>query len=158
SVDTFYRAGLLLTPYFYSALDGYERADVSLRDSFLQMTRNITARAEEARFRDTFSKIPLPQKSVARAEVPQQAPPEPPPNPVTELLKDAQTAFNAGDMVKARNVFERVLSDFDRNNGPAEYGLGLIASRVGYSEEAKQHFDRAIHTNALQPDMKVWSY
>ena len=37
SVDTFYRAGLLLTPYFYSALDGYERADVSLRDSFLQM-------------------------------------------------------------------------------------------------------------------------
>jgi hypothetical protein len=157
SVDTFYRTGLLLTPFFYSALDGYERGDVNLRDSFVQMTRNIQLKTEEARFRDTFSKIPLPQKSVARAEVP-QAPPAPEPNPVGDLLKEAQTAFNSGDMVKARNVFDRVLADFDRNNGPAEYGLGLIASRVGFSEEAKQHFDRAIHADALEPGMKVWSY
>ena len=157
SVDTFYRAGLLLTPYFYSALDGYERADLSLRDSFAQMSRNIQLKTEEARFRDTFSKIPLPQKSVARAEVP-QTPPEPAPNPVGDLLKEAQEAFNAGDMVNARKVFERVLSDFDRNNGAAEYGLGLIASKVGYSEEAKQHFDKAVHTDSAQPGMKVWSY
>ena len=157
SIDTFYRAGLLLTPYFYSVLDGYERSDVSLPDSFLQMARNIQLRTEEARFRDTFSKIPVPQKSVARAEVP-QAPPEPEPNPVGDLLKQAQTAFNGGDMVKARNLFERVLSDFDRSNGAAEYGLGLVASRVGYSEEAKQHFDRAIHSTSAEPGMKVWSY
>ena len=157
SVDTFYRAGLLLTPYFYSVLDGYERSDVSLPDSFLQMARNIQLRTEEARFRDTFSKIPVPQKSVARAEVP-QAPPEPEPNPVGDLLKQAQTAFNGGDMVKARNLFERVLSDFDRDNGAAEYGLGLVASRVGYSEEARQHFERAIHSTSAEPGMKVWSY
>jgi tetratricopeptide (TPR) repeat protein len=121
------------------------------------MARNIQLKAEEARFRDTFSKIPLPQKSVARAEVP-QAPPEPAPDPVGDLLKEAQDAFNSGDMVKARKVFERVLSDFDRNNGAAEYGLGLIASKVGYSEEAKQHFDKAVHTDSTKPGMKVWSY
>ena len=50
-------------------------------------------------------------------------------------------------MVKARNLFERVLSDFDRSNGAAEYGLGLIASKKGYSEEAKQYFDRAIRSD-----------
>src|SRR5262249_5527464 len=55
-------------------------------------------------------------------------------------------------------AFERVLSEFDRDNGPAEYGLGLIASKNGDSDEAKQYFDRVIRHGSVEPRMKVWSY
>ena len=38
------------------------------------------------------------------------------------------------------------------------YGLGLIASKNGDSEEAKQDFDRAVRSDSAEPGMKVWSY
>ena len=157
SVDTFYRTGLLLTPYFYSALETYENADTSIRDNFADMARGIQFKAEQQRFQDTFYKIPLPQKTASRPEVP-QAPPEPPPNPAHDLLKEAEAAFNGGDSAKAQSAFEKVLSDFDRDNGPAFYGLALIASRRGDSEQATQYFERAIRSGSAEPSMKVWSY
>jgi tetratricopeptide repeat protein len=157
AVDAFYRSGLLLTPYFYAALEEYEKEDAGLRDSFLNMARQIQLKTEQTRFQETFSKIPVPQKSVARPEVP-QAPPEPPPDPITDLLKEAETAFNAGEMPKAQAALTKVLSDFDRTNGPAMYGLALIASKSGNSEEAKQYFERAVRSDSAEPGMKVWSY
>jgi len=158
AVNSFYRSGLLLTPYFYSVLEGYEKGESSLRDALPEMARNVQLSAEKARFQDTFYKIPAPAKAVVRSEVPEPTPPEPPPNPVADLLSQAQTAFNAGELNKAESAFERVLSDFDRDNGPAEYGLGLIASKKGDSDEAKQYFDRVIRHTSVEPRMKVWSY
>lgn len=157
AIDTFYRSGLLLAPYFYGALEAYEKEDVGLRDSFVTIARNIQFKAEQTRFQDTFYKIPAPQKSIARAEVP-EPPPAPPVNPTRDLLKEAETAFNAGDNVKAQAAFERVLSDFDRDNGSAFYGLALIASKKGDSDDAKQYFERAIRSSSAEPGMKVWSY
>src|SRR5262249_4848860 len=157
AVDGFYRSGLLLAPYFYSALEEYENEDVGLSELFPNMVRNIQLKTEQARFQDTFSKIVVPEKTVARPEVP-QLPPEPAPDPVISLLKEAETAFNSGDMTKAHAAFSKVLSDLDRNNGSAMYGLALIASKSGDSEEAKQYFERAIRTDSAEPGMKVWSY
>ena len=157
SVDMYYRSGLLLTPYFFNALQTYEQGDVGLRESFVEMARNIQLKTEQARFQDTFYKISVPQKSVSRPEVP-QPPPAPPANPALDLLKEGETAFNAGDTEKARAAFERVLSDFDRNNGAAIYGLALIASRKGDSDEAKQYFDRTTRSASAEPAMKVWAY
>jgi TolA-binding protein len=157
AVDTFYRSGLLLTPYFYKALEEYEKGDVGLRQSLVNMTRSIQLKAEQARFQETFNKIPVPQKTVARPEVP-QPPPQPPPNPTRDLLKEAEAAFNAGDVAKAEAAFEKVLSDFDRDNGPAMYGLALIASKKGDSEAARLYFDRAVRSDSVEPGMKVWSY
>jgi tetratricopeptide (TPR) repeat protein len=157
AVSAFYRSGLLLTPYFYEALEEYEKDDISLRESFIAMARNIQLKTEQARFQETFYKIPIPQKTVSRAEVP-ELPPAPPANPVRDLLKEAETAFNAGAMDKAQTAFERVLSDFDRENGAALYGLALIAGRKNDSETATQYFERAIRSDSSEPSMKVWSY
>ena len=157
AVDAFYRSGLLLTPYFYNALETYEKDDEVLRDSFIVMARNIQFKTEQARFQETFDKIPVPQKTVARAEVPE--PPAPPPvDPVRDLLKEAETAFNGGDIAKAQAAFQRVLSDFDRDNGSAFYGLALIAGKNGESEVAKQYFERALRSDSAEPSMKVWAY
>ena len=157
SVDTYYRTGLLLTPYFYEALQTFEGEDVSIRESFGGMARNIDVKAEQRRFEEKFYSIPVPQKSVARPEVP-QPPPAPPPNPTRDLLKEGEAAFNKGDIDTAQAAFEKVLSDFDRENGAAMYGLALIASKKGDRAEAQQYFERAIRSDSAEPSMKVWSY
>jgi tetratricopeptide (TPR) repeat protein len=73
-------------------------------------------------------------------------------------LKEAEAAFNGGAMDKAQAAFERVLSEFDRENGAALYGLALIASRKNDSDAASQYFERAIRSDSAEPGMKVWSY
>lgn len=156
SLNSFYRSGLVLTPYFYEELEGFEKGDLTFRFAFIDMARNFDEKSEEKRFRETFNKIPLPQKSVARPEVPQEI--LEPENPALDLLKQAQIAFNAGDLDRARTAFERVLADYDRDNGAAEYGMGLIASKKGDSQEAKEYFDKAIRNGSVEPGMKVWSY
>ena len=128
-----------------------------MRESFVEMARNIQLKIEQARFQDTFYKIPVPQKSVSRPEVP-EAPPAPPANPVFDLLKEAEAAFNKGETEKAQEAFERVLSEFDRDNGAAIYGLALIASKKGDVGEARQYFDRATRSDSAEPGMKVWAY
>jgi tetratricopeptide (TPR) repeat protein len=157
SVDTFYRAGLLLTPYFYDALENYEKGDVGIREAIVDMARNVELKAEQTRFQETFYQIPVPQKSVARPEVP-QPPPAPVVNPTRDLLKQAEAAFNSGDIPKAQAAFEKVLTEFDREDGSAMYGMALIASKKGDSEEAKQYFERTIQSDSAESGMKVWSY
>ena len=157
-VDMYYRTGLLLTPYFYDALKTYEQLEAGgIRDYFSEMSRGVQLKTEQQRFQETFYKIPVPQKAEARPEVP-QAPLPPPANPTRDLLKEGEAAFNAGNNAAARAAFERVLSDFDRNNGSALYGLALIESREGDSEQAKQYFERTVRNDSSDPAMKVWAY
>src|SRR5262249_8764877 len=149
-----YRLGLLLTPYFYAALDEYEKGDAGFRENFATMVRGIQFKTEQTRFQETFNKLPIPTKTEARAEGP-EPPPLQPPNPTRDLLKEAEAAFNGGDTAKAEAAFEKVLSDFDRNNGSAMYGLALIASKKGDSDEARQYFERAIRSDSAESGMKV---
>ncbi|OLE75110.1 MAG: hypothetical protein AUG12_00220 [Acidobacteria bacterium 13_1_20CM_2_57_8] len=157
NVDAYYRSGLLLTPYFYEALQSFEQNESGIRDYFPEIAKAIQLKTEQQRFQETFSKIPIPQKTASRPEVP-QPPPAPPANPTLDLLKEGEAAFNSGDHAKAKAAFERVLSDFDRNNGAALYGLALIASKQNDDELAKQYFDRTIRSDSAEPSMRVWSY
>ena len=157
AMDMYYRIGLLLVPYFYESLAKFEKEDLNIREAFADMAHEIDAGKEQQRFEKTFASIPLPQKVVSRPEVP-APPPEPPPNPTRDLLKSAEAAFNAGDMQAAEAAFQKVLSDFDPQNGPAIYGLALIESKKENREAAEQYFERAIRTASLEPSMRVWSY
>jgi hypothetical protein len=156
SVRNYYRSGLLLTPYFYESLQEYEESPGTFRQDFARITDGITYKKEEDRFRQTFHTIPPAEKPVLRAEVP-TPPPPPPANPVRDLLKTAETAFNSGDNARALAAFNKVLTDLDPNNGAAFYGIGLIASRQQDSEHAREFFDRALHSDSAEPSMKVWA-
>jgi len=154
-----YRSGLLLTPYFYDALQGFQGGVASFRDVYVDMASGITFVKENERFQSTFHSIPLPQR--AQADVPSpDAPSEPavPPDPMRELIVEAQTAYNSMDNVGARALFERVLREFDPNNGAALYGLGLLASRAADIEQSELYFERTVKSNSADPGMKVWSY
>jgi tetratricopeptide (TPR) repeat protein len=80
------------------------------------------------------------------------------PDPMRDLLKEGETAFNANDISKAKATFERVLAEFDATNGAALYGLALLASKEGDSETARQYFDGVVRSQTAEPGMKVWSY
>src|SRR5262249_44719768 len=100
SVRNYYRSGLLLAPYFYEELQKYEQSPGTLRDDLPRIAEGISYKKEEDRFRQLFRTIPPVQKPVLRAEVP--APPPPPPaNPVRDLLKAGESAYNSGDNARA---------------------------------------------------------
>jgi tetratricopeptide (TPR) repeat protein len=153
SLRSYYRTGLLLTPYFYSALAAYEASDVSLRSELENIVRSIDVGKEQARFQSTFRAIPLPEKQQLRAEVPIA----PPVDPVRELLLSAQSSF-AKDKPAARAAFERVLRDYDPNNGRALYGLGLLEMEKENLDEALKYFERTLKSSSTDLSMKTWSY
>jgi tetratricopeptide (TPR) repeat protein len=157
AVDMYYRIGLLLMPYFYDSLGTFEKGDVNIREAYADMAHDIQTRTEQDRFEKRFPGIPVPQKVVARPEVP-QPPPPPPANPLRDLLKQGEAGFNSGDIEAARTAFEKVLSDFDPQNGSAMYGLALIESKKENREGAQQYFERAIRSDSLEASMRVWSY
>jgi hypothetical protein len=154
-----YRSGLLLTPYFYDVLEGFQASLASFRDVYINMAAGITYVTENERFQSTFHTIPLPQRASAEVQNPDlQSEPSPPPDPKRELIIEAQTAYNSMDNVGARALFEKVLVDFDPNNGAALYGLGLLASRASDIEQSQLYFERTVKSNSADPSMKVWSY
>jgi hypothetical protein len=157
AIDSYYRSGLLLAPFFLKALTDFEIQDGSIRDQFPGMVKIIKVADEQARFASTFMSIPISQKAVATAEVP-VVEEVPAPNPMRDLLKEGEAALNANNNEKAKAAFQKVLTDFDRTNGAALYGLALIASRGGHSDEARDYFERTTRTDNVDPSMKVWSY
>jgi tetratricopeptide (TPR) repeat protein len=157
-VDESYRSGLLLMPYFYEALSGFEGQDSGIREFFPGMMSALRVADEQARFTATFMKIPVSQKTTSAAEVPIPDPAPLPPNPVKELLRTGQAALAANDNAKAKAVFEQVLAQHDPEDGAALYGLALIASREGDSDLARGYFERTTRSASVDPSMKVWAY
>ena len=51
-----------------------------------------------------------------------------------------------------------MLNQYDRNNGAALYGMALIASREGDSEQARDFFEKTTRNDDVEPAMKVWAY
>ena len=154
-----YRSGLLLTPYFYEALQSYQGNLASFRDVYAEIASGINFSKENERFTKTFHSIPVPRRAAAEAPSPDlKLEPEAPVDPMRHLIVEAQTAFNAMDNVGARALFERVLREFDPNSGAALYGLGLLASRASDVEQSQLYFERTVKSNSADPGMKVWSY
>jgi uncharacterized membrane-anchored protein len=111
-------------------------------------------RSERSRFDDRFHAIELTAETGPRAEVPAA----PQSNPVQDLLFAGQDAFNSGDDRAARNSFQTVVDEFDSGNGPALYGLALIASREGDPDAARSYFAQTVASDSAQPPMTAWSH
>ena len=151
-VRNYYRTGLLLTPYFYEALVAYEAGETPLRAELGTIAAAIDAGKELDRFEEIFHTIPLPERQPLRAEVP-----EPRTDPVLELLRTAEAVFDK-DKARAREAFEKVLRDYDPENGAALYGLALIEMDRANLDEALKYFERTIKSESAATSRKTWSY
>jgi tetratricopeptide (TPR) repeat protein len=158
-VATAYRSGLLLTPYFYEALQAYQGNLASFRDVYAEVAGGIRFSKENDRFKSTFHSIPAPRRAATDVPSPDsQLEQDVPVDPMRQLIVEAQTAFNSMDNVGARALFEKVLREFDPNSGAALYGLGLLASRAADVEQSQLYFERTLKSNSADTGMKVWSY
>jgi tetratricopeptide (TPR) repeat protein len=152
ALKTHYRSGLLLAPYFYEALERYEGGETALTEDLARMAEGLDIRKEIERFQQTFHTIPAPELQ-ARADIPGPQTVD----PAAELLKTAQSAFEK-DKPRAREAFERVLKEYDPNNGRALYGLGLLALDATRLEEAQRYFELAVKSNSADQSMRTWSH
>ena len=154
-LDTAYRSGMLLAPFFNDEFEKFAAAEAGIREYFREMIEALDVESEEARFEERFHQIELQRQVEVRAEVP----PAPlAPDPVREILREAETAFNSGEDDAAHDAFQRILIEFDRTNGPALYGMALIASREGDPELAEDYFVRTIESDTAETAMIVWSH
>ncbi len=150
-----YRSGRLLLPFFVDQLKDYETRPAGMARHFEYIVRELDLEDERERFDTTFFAIDPPQTIVARAVVP---PPVRQPDPIRSRLAAGQQAFNSGDDVAARQAFEDVLDQTGGENGPALYGMGLLASREGDPEAATDYFLRTIESDSADAGMKTWSH
>ena len=154
-LDAAYRSGMLLAPFFHDEFEKFAAAESGIRQYFREMIAAIDVESEEARFEEHFHQIELPQQAEVRAEVP---PVPPVPDPVREILREAQAAFNSGEDDAAHEAFQRILSEFDPTNGPALYGMALIARREGDPELAEDYLVRTTQSDTAETAMIVWSH
>ena len=154
-LDAAYRSGMILAPFFYDEFEKFASAEAGIREYFREMIDAIEVEIEEARFEERFHQIELPPQAEVRAEVP-LVPPAP--DPVREILREAQAAFNSREDDAAHEAFQRILVEFDRTNGPALYGMALIVSREGDPELAEDYFVRTIQSDTAETAMIVWSH
>ena len=163
SLRTLYRSGLLLAPYFYESLIAYEVSDSTLRGEIATIAAAVDFGKEQARFEETFHSITLPERQALQAEVPKA----PVVDPVLELLRSAEAAFD-NDKPRAREAFEKVLTQ-DPNNGRAFYGLALLemdkaarsasdAERDLALDQSLQFFERTIASESAGRSVKTWSH
>jgi tetratricopeptide (TPR) repeat protein len=160
TANGYYRSGLLLLPYFQTALLTYEQDDPALPAYIPTLLAGIRVKDEQKRFQDTFRQIPLPPKANRPVETRQstsvpQAPP--PPDPKRALLVEASDAFSKNDTAKAKTLFERVLES-DPDNGTALYGLALIAGREGDDKVARGHFEGVLRSTSSDAAHRVWAH
>jgi tetratricopeptide (TPR) repeat protein len=79
-------------------------------------------------------------------------------DPLQDLLVDASTALNSGNIDKAKAMFNQALTAYDRENGAALYGLALIAGKEDDGKTARKYFERAVKSASADPSVKVWAH
>ena len=68
-------------------------------------------------------------------------------------LAQARLHFESGDLLRAQESFQRVLSD-DASNKDALQGLGVLAIRTGKMEEAVDYVQRAIAADGVDANLQ----
>lgn len=142
------RSGYLLIRFFYDALQGFERAEPSLRYYFPDLLAGFNLERELARLQGVDF-LPPPEEPTA--------PPEPTPEEESRrLLAEGEGALAAGDQQAARSNFQRVL-EITPEEPRALYGLAILASLAEDRQQAKHYFLRALG-RAREPHILGWAH
>lgn len=97
--------------------------------------------------RDSSAKPSKPKRLAPEAPAEDAAP------KIDDMLKEASSAFVTGQMPRSKALYQRVLAQ-SPNQPDAWRGLGLVASRMGQSNDARQAFERylQLRPNAADSD------
>ncbi|MGH9359294.1 MAG: hypothetical protein ACRD1O_09005 [Terriglobia bacterium] len=140
--------GLILTPYFYSALAAYEKQETPISVYYQQLIQGISVGKMEKQMA-SLKFAGLKPASQAKDSVPLSA--------ETQLLDQGDNLIYLSKYDQAKIIFNQVLKQYDPNNARALFGLAVAASNSREPDVAEEYFKKALAT-AHSLRIVTWSH
>lgn len=151
------RQGLILAPYFSEQLPLYEKQEQAMMFYYPEMVGAIDLQIEYQRLAQVQFDKEAPVRMV-HAAPPEEPPPAPAPTGAAKTLDDAEQAYTARDLDKAKSLYLAVLQQTDDKtlHASAYYGLARIATLSNDPATATQLFQKTLELNP-EPQVKAWA-
>jgi tetratricopeptide (TPR) repeat protein len=147
ALNSYLTSGLILAPYFYSALADYEKQSAPMSVYYQEMIRGIDVdKLEDQLASVRFSPAPAPPK----ASVPALSAKD-------QLLNQGDNLIYLGKYDQARQAFQEVLKQYDPKSVRALYGLAVAASNTAEPDIAEEYFKRTLAV-ARNVRIVTWSH
>ena len=147
--------GYILAPYFAEALPVYEKQESSMALYYKEMVQAIDVVKEDKRLTNVeFAKAPA-----ARPAVPVASVAPPPPTGAAKTMQEAEAAYTARDLGKAKKLFLQILEQTDnkQTHASAYYGLGRTALLEKDLDAAERLFQKSLDSGPDAFDM-AWDH
>jgi tetratricopeptide (TPR) repeat protein len=149
------RQGLILAPYFSEHLPVYEKQEQAMQLYYPELVGAIELLQEDRRLSQVEFDKAVPVRMIHAAPV------EPPPPELTgaaKTLEDAEQAYTARELDKAKNLYLAVLQQTDKQDlhSSAYYGLARIAALQNDPETSNKLFEKTLELQP-EPQVKAWS-
>jgi tetratricopeptide (TPR) repeat protein len=148
SVRELTASGLVLVPYFYSALENYEKQDAAMSVVYREMIEGINVSQEKAR---------LESVKFAPAEVAGTANAAPVLSEEDRLLNQGDNLISEGRFREAREAFQSVLATFDPQSERALFGMAVVNSNLRKPDLAEEYFQKTLEA-AHDLRIVTWSH
>jgi tetratricopeptide (TPR) repeat protein len=141
-------SGLILLPYFYSALADYQRQDTAMSVFYKQMIMEIDPKAERQRLAGIKFTAPAAPTGNAPAQVLSEK---------DQLLNQGENLTYEGKYADASGKFRSVLEQFDPRSERALYGVAVTASNLRKPDLAEEYFQKTLES-ARDLRIVTWSH
>ncbi len=146
SVTEMTASGLILVPYFYSALADFEQQEASMNVFYKQMILAIDPRAELKDLATVkFTPAPMPEKPVASAA-----------SEEARLLDQGDHFIYRAQYAEAKAAFQAALEKNPKSER-ALYGLAVVASNTRKPDLAEEYFQKTLDV-ARDLRLATWSH
>ena len=157
SIQQALRQGFILTPFFFEHLPAYEKQEQAMLFYYPELVGAIDLTSEDRRLAQVeFDKEPPVRVAPPRLGHTVEAA-APPLAGAAKTMDDAETAYTARDLDKAKNLYFTVLEQTDdkATHGAAYYGLARIAALQKDPEMANKLFEKSLELDP-EPQVKAW--
>ncbi|TAM84599.1 MAG: tetratricopeptide repeat protein [Acidobacteria bacterium] len=125
-------SGLILVPYFYDALQQFEKQDASMSSYYQQMVQGISPAEEAIRLGKVKFSEPPPQAASAAGTTETE-----------RLLDEGDNDIYSGNYDGAKAAFEQALAK-DPKSERALFGMAVVASNTRKPDLARQYFEQTL--------------
>ena len=125
-------SGFILVPYFYDALQQFEKQEASMGNYYQEMVKGINPAEEGIRLGKVKFTEPPKQTAVAAAATEAE-----------RLLDEGDNNIYSGNYDGAKAVFEQVLSK-DPKSERALFGMAVVASNTRKPDLARKYFEETL--------------
>jgi tetratricopeptide (TPR) repeat protein len=141
-------AGFILVPYFYDALQQFEKQDAGMSGYYQQMIQGISPAKEGLRLgKVKFTEPPAQTKTATAASGRTEQ---------ERLLDQGDNAFYSGNYDVAKAAFQQVLSK-DPKSERALFGMAVVASNTRKPDLARKYFEDTLNA-ATDLRIVTWSH